>query len=157
MKFKSLAVVAAFAALSATGAQALSVSTFDGGAHKAFEIGLETPISGPFFKEYDFTLSGTFDVTATFASSGIVGSFGLYKSDDTPVYSWGVGGPSFSASSSFTLAAGSYYYAVLGGKTGSYSLTSTAVAAVPEPETYAMLAAGLGIVGFVASRRRRND
>lgn len=33
------------------------------------------------------------------------------------------------------------------------SLTG-AVAAVPEPETYAMLMAGLGIVGFVARRRR---
>lgn len=32
-----------------------------------------------------------------------------------------------------------------------------AAAPLPEPETYAMLAAGLGIVGFVASRRRRND
>ena len=28
--------------------------------------------------------------------------------------------------------------------------------AVPEPETYAMLLAGLGLMGFVARRRRRN-
>lgn len=158
MNFKSLAVVSAFAALSATGAQALSVSTFDGGAHKSFEAALETPIAGAFFKSYEFTLSGMFDVTATFASSGIVGSFGIYKSDDTPVYSWGVGGTAFSTSSTFSLDTGSYYYAVTGmGKPGSYNLSSAAVAAVPEPETYAMLAAGLGIVGFVASRRRRND
>jgi hypothetical protein len=56
------------------------------------------------------------------------------------------------------LAAGSYFYGVSGTGTavGSYTLTSTVVA-VPEPETYALLAAGLGIVGFVASRRRRND
>jgi uncharacterized protein YcgI (DUF1989 family) len=27
---------------------------------------------------------------------------------------------------------------------------------VPEPETYAMLLAGLGLIGFVAKRRRRN-
>jgi hypothetical protein len=29
-----------------------------------------------------------------------------------------------------------------------------AVTAVPEPETYAMLLAGLGLVGFAARRRR---
>jgi hypothetical protein len=27
---------------------------------------------------------------------------------------------------------------------------------IPEPETYAMLLAGLGLMGFVARRRRRN-
>ncbi|MDR1425008.1 MAG: THxN family PEP-CTERM protein [Azoarcus sp.] len=34
------------------------------------------------------------------------------------------------------------------------SVTATAITAVPEPETYAMLLAGLGIVGMVARRRR---
>ena len=55
------------------------------------------------------------------------------------------------------LAAGSYYYAVFGVSPGfaAYSINSAAVATpVPEPETYAMLLAGLGIVGFVARRRR---
>jgi hypothetical protein len=33
---------------------------------------------------------------------------------------------------------------------------SIAVTAVPEPETYALMLAGLGIVGFVARRRRPN-
>jgi PEP-CTERM motif len=58
------------------------------------------------------------------------------------------------------LAAGSYYYAVTGDADGpnggSYSLTS-AVTAVPEPQTYALLLAGLGVVGFLAHRRRRID
>ena len=30
------------------------------------------------------------------------------------------------------------------------------VTAVPEPETYAMMLAGLGLIGFVAARRRKN-
>lgn len=159
MNLKFLAA-ASVVALSATSAQAVSISTFDGGDHGSFQAAIEAPIAGSFFKAYEFTLGGTFDVTTTFASSGIVGAFGLYKWDDTPVAgaTWGVGGPSFSASGTTTLGAGSYYYAVMGmGKPGSYTLTSTAVAAVPEPETYALLGAGLGIIGFVASRRRRND
>jgi hypothetical protein len=36
------------------------------------------------------------------------------------------------------------------------SLNLPAVNAVPEPETYAMLLAGLGLMGFVARRRQRN-
>ncbi|MYM26426.1 PEPxxWA-CTERM sorting domain-containing protein [Duganella sp. FT135W] len=42
---------------------------------------------------------------------------------------------------------------------GNYTTFSTigksAIAAVPEPETYAMLLAGLGLVGFAARRRRQ--
>ncbi|MDR1351357.1 MAG: FxDxF family PEP-CTERM protein [Zoogloeaceae bacterium] len=59
-----------------------------------------------------------------------------------------------------TLGAGSYSLWVSGnlaGSRGSYSIaimsSSTRLPAVPEPETYAMLLAGLGIVGAVARRR----
>jgi hypothetical protein len=36
------------------------------------------------------------------------------------------------------------------------TLLSTTIPAVPEPETYAMMLAGLGLMGFVARRRRAN-
>jgi hypothetical protein len=60
------------------------------------------------------------------------------------------------------LTAGSYSLSVFGkGKqidskylTGSIGITSHLVTAVPEPETYAMLLAGLGLIG-VTSRRRK--
>jgi hypothetical protein len=32
-----------------------------------------------------------------------------------------------------------------------------AIAAIPEPETYAMLLAGLGLVGFIAGRRKQTS
>jgi hypothetical protein len=32
----------------------------------------------------------------------------------------------------------------------------TTIAVVPEPETYAMLLAGLGLLGFITRRKKRN-
>ncbi len=47
-------------------------------------------------------------------------------------------------------------YASLGGDIGSPGTTSFApAAAVPEPETYAMLLAGLGFVGFAARKAKK--
>jgi hypothetical protein len=37
---------------------------------------------------------------------------------------------------------------------GTYPVTESITAAVPEPETYAMMMAGLGMIGFMARRRR---
>jgi hypothetical protein len=73
---------------------------------------------------------------------------GSYTFDGTTGNSW----HTFNAMSS-----GNYYYEVKGNATGSqggfYSITST-VAPVPEPETYAMLLAGLGVVGSLYRRRK---
>ena len=52
---------------------------------------------------------------------------------------------------------------VFGGYASNLACTSTgcdldltaSTAAIPEPETYAMLLAGLGMLGFAARRRRR--
>lgn len=46
---------------------------------------------------------------------------------------------------------GPQYYAFFDG------LTVSPVAAVPEPDTYAIMLAGLGLLGFIARRRNRND
>ncbi len=56
-----------------------------------------------------------------------------------------------------TLATGNYYLKVVGETNGSqgglYSLGIT-VTPVPEPESYAMLLAGLGVMGAIAVRRK---
>ena len=66
-------------------------------------------------------------------------------------------GPTTSVSS-ISLGAGDYFYVVEGLKEtagpSKYRI-SASVTAVPEPETYALMLAGLGMVGFMASRRKQ--
>jgi hypothetical protein len=54
-------------------------------------------------------------------------------------------------------ATGSYYWAVAGDAVGSnggvYLYSANTAAVVPEPETYAMMLAGLGLIGFIGRRR----
>jgi hypothetical protein len=62
----------------------------------------------------------------------------------------------------FGLSAGSYFVEVdgkiLGSAGGTYGSDLTiAVAAVPEPATYGMLGAGLGLLGFVARRKKAKN
>ena len=47
-------------------------------------------------------------------------------------------------------------YVHVQGITGGYSAKYTPVTPIPEPETYAMLLAGLGLLGFAARRRVHN-
>jgi hypothetical protein len=59
---------------------------------------------------------------------------------------------------SSNLAAGDYYLQVRGTLVSSTSGAfggAVMLAPVPEPETYGMLLAGLGLVGFMARRRRK--
>jgi len=72
--------------------------------------------------------------------------------------------PNVCAYSSFSggLVPGSYHLNVAGYNTdpsnaGSYAGTINVAAVVAEPETYAMLLAGLGLVGFSARRRFNNN
>jgi hypothetical protein len=108
------------------------------------------------------------DVTSSAASAAVgldLTAFAVYSSNGTLVYSgsqkstgrvdnWKLN------SSSVVLAAGDYYLQVIG-KVNSVSAGSLSgnialkAVAVPEAETYAMLLAGLGLVGFVARRRKR--
>lgn len=173
MKLKSIAVAGLLALGAATAAQAvtaplgtLTPSIVSSGA-LSFSAGLIND-------NYTFTLSDDSlvqsNVTIIAGSAAISPAFyGVYTaglnnivgdSDDVAVIGTS---HSFSTTSTTyvdTLSAGTYYFKVFALASGpnAYSISAAATAVpVPEPETYALLGAGLGIVGFVASRRRRQD
>jgi len=94
---------------------------------------------------YSFQLGGiAFDFT-----EAIFGNGGL-TSGERVVWNATFGAPTEFAAPPFALKVFG-----IGSSTTDYAFYSpTTVAPIPEPETYAMMLAGLGLMGFVAGRRR---
>ena len=126
--------------------------------------------TGTFVDTYTFTLAGTSYVTAGQASTTTAGTQDLdftsilIKSGAATVGTFVAGIGSTDAFEHYVLsplllAPGSYALVVSGVNSeskASYSGNIAIAAAVPEPETYALMLAGLGAMGFVARRRRAN-
>jgi hypothetical protein len=158
MNLKTVAVAALLSA-SASG-YAVSLGTIDN-----MPIALNNIVpAGTFQDVYAFTianpgsLSGdaiAINVGNTYNILGLTvtlqdSSFNIIGTDNTP-------GNGFTFSS---LAAGNYALNVLGfanGSSGGWYAGGFIAQTVPEPETYAMMLAGLAAVGFIAARRRRDD
>lgn len=165
MKLKSI-TAASLVALTALSSHA---ATGAWGQHALLESAVGLSAGGVIFDTYAFVIGTQSDVASSVTSLGSIvpASYSLFAvggdglvgtADDVGIASWTFGGAP--TVHNVNLGAGSYYYSVFGFANGAaaYSLNSAASAVtVPEPETYALLGAGLGIVGFVASRRRRDD
>jgi hypothetical protein len=175
MKLKIVAVAAVAAGLLATGA-ANATTTALGPAVVGTPLsfgGFAAP--GPFNDIFTFTLptnggSGYSVTNFTYLPgqfNTMLATLSLFSNPDGILYnaddallstSFTPGGGSLALSWGASNS-GSYYLAVGGltnGTQGGIYNGAISVTAVPEPETYAMMLAGLGALGFLA-RRRRNS
>ena len=168
MNFKKLAVLAGLVCAAASA----SATVTKWGTASGIEYGAGATLTGSDFIDYfTFTLASTSSL-ATIAHSGTISSAypaDFFASTGTVYLYSGVAGDgiadtlkgSFAIGSGTTftgLSAGKYYFEVSGTGVGSsgvstYGIKNT-VSAVPEPANVAMLLAGLGMMGFVARRRK---
>lgn len=98
---------------------------------------------------------GDWTATAYNASNGVLGSIGegmIASYSDIPMQTFTLG---YQGISSITFSANAHGWAGVQMPMMD-NLTFTTMTPVPEPETYAMLLAGLGLLGFTARRRKNN-
>ena len=123
-------------------------------------------VTAPFTDWYSFTIpaggagTGSSNVISLGATNVIFTLFQLYDAITATTWSGVTGGTTSSLAFSGGGAPGNYTLSVYGSKvdpalSGSYA-GNIAINPVPEPETYAMMLAGLGLMGFSARRRNKN-
>lgn len=154
MKLKSVALAAVLAA-SSIPALAVSgdlgpLSSDPEGFGNIFPTG-----AGVFSDTFTFSLASAMTVSGlTGYLPGAFDSFALVLKSST-------GGTIATdltpASFTFALGAGSYMLNFVGFGADAGAFYGGNVTAVPEPETYALMLAGLGIIGFISARRRERS
>lgn len=176
MKLSTLAATAAIAMASATSSYAF-VDPFDLGGLPP-SASFSNTVSGAFTDTWTFNLGSQSVVAASLTNVEVSFggfSFGGIKNLTAWLNNTQLFGPNSTQtgdgvtttlqvkSGSATLPAGVYSLVVSGtgvtGVSASYggNIVAAPVTPVPEPETYAMLLAGLGVMGAIARRRKQNS
>jgi hypothetical protein len=121
---------------------------FGGGDSAYTAFGVST--GGAYTLSFDYDGSGFWALfnqdTTSFVSNGPLVQFNGMGSESTTL--------NLNGGSNYKLYFGSAG-AGLPGMTSGMTLDNVSVSAVPEPETYAMLVAGLGMLGFMGRRRQQ--
>jgi hypothetical protein len=167
VKLKSISLLAALS-VAAVAAQAKTVGLGTLGEVTVNGGGVALSFGEVINDNFTFSLSTDSTVQSnvtTFLGNINPAFYGIYTAgldgvvgngDDVQLFAYGFS--SVSTGNFSVLAAGNYHFKVFGlssADVSGYAISASAVAQpVPEPETYALLAAGLGVIGFVARRRR---
>jgi hypothetical protein len=149
---------------------AAAVTLTNGGSASFVDSFKRNQKDAVFGEKFTFTTTGWTDVDmvvtskSTAANNGLnLTGFSLFDANDNQV----LGGKSLSTgvedkwqlTTTKHLAAGTYYFLVQGNMVSSGGATfagnGSVTSAVPEADTYAMLLAGLGVMGFIARRRNK--
>lgn len=145
-------------------AAALALSAVAANAAPFLITSGSTDASGVFTDDYTFTSPGSFSLDALGESTaGGITSFEMFIKNGPQVtadafnaglYSYGLNFNSLSAGTyTFTVKAAPSSTIYISGEAGPERFVSSTP--VPEPETYAMAIAGLGVLGLMARRRAR--
>ncbi len=166
MKFKQFLLVASISIASISSAYAsttevLGSGTLDWGANVS-----KFGITGAFDNIFTFQSASASPAGFDFQVYSYANMTGLTATLNDVALSFSSGGPNQwdikSLDGTFTLTPGTNYSLEVKGSfvpwaaagSGAYNVAVVA-APVPEPETFAMLFAGLGLVGFIARRRNK--
>lgn len=146
---------------------ATETNTFELGTITNAALGIHNTFTTPgnsFVDNWNFTISPT-EKTAVFVGdidnlpAFEIGSFNAVLIGASQTWNAVQVGDTFKIDP-ITLAAGNYTFRVTGnviGTIGAAYAGTISASAVPEPETYAMMMAGLGLMGFVAKRRKSDS